>query len=143
MSEDPGARGELFPHGSDIGIRGHGPTPAAAFEAAAGALTRVITDPSLVKPRDVVEIQVSGEDPEMLFYDWINALVAEMSARSMLFSRFEVEIANSGLRGRAFGENVDVRRHRPAVEVKGATMTCLEVRREPDGAWLAQCVVDV
>ena len=34
-------------------------------------------------------------------------------------------------------------RHAPAVEVKGATFTELKVHRNEDGAWIAQCVVDV
>jgi len=38
---------------------------------------------------------------------------------------------------------VDVERHAPAVEVKGATMTELAVRRQADGRWYAQCVLDV
>jgi SHS2 domain-containing protein len=38
---------------------------------------------------------------------------------------------------------VDVARHQPAVEVKGATFTELKVRRTDQGEWLAQCVVDV
>jgi len=29
------------------------------------------------------------------------------------------------------------------VEVKGATYTNLSVRQEPNGLWVAQCVVDV
>jgi tRNA nucleotidyltransferase (CCA-adding enzyme) len=29
------------------------------------------------------------------------------------------------------------------VEVKGATYTALRVAQEADGAWVAQCVVDV
>jgi SHS2 domain-containing protein len=29
------------------------------------------------------------------------------------------------------------------VEVKGATYTCLQVKQDESGAWLAQCVVDV
>ena len=33
---------ELFPHGSDVGVRGIGPTEAEAFEQAAMALTGVI-----------------------------------------------------------------------------------------------------
>jgi SHS2 domain-containing protein len=61
----------------------------------------------------------------------------------MLFSRFEVEIHNSRLRAQAWGETVNVDKHHPAVEVKGATFTELSVRQIPGGGWMAQCVVDV
>jgi SHS2 domain-containing protein len=47
------------------------------------------------------------------------------------------------LTGAAYGEPVDRARHQPAVEVKGATHTALGVERRDDGAWIAQCVVDV
>ena len=47
------------------------------------------------------------------------------------------------LTGRAHGEEVDVARHQPAVEVKGATLTELDVAEDGPDAWRAQCVVDV
>jgi SHS2 domain-containing protein len=50
---------------------------------------------------------------------------------------------DSRLRGEAWGEPVDVARHQPAVEVKGATVTELRVVETAPGHHLAQCVVDV
>lgn len=137
------ARWEHFRHVADVGVRGIGPTPAAAFEMAALALTAVITEPETVAPRDAVAITCAAPDTEILLADWLNALVFEMATRGMLFSRFAVEIEANRLTAQAWGEAVDVARHAPAAEVKGATLSELEVKRLPDGAWLAQCVVDV
>jgi tRNA nucleotidyltransferase (CCA-adding enzyme) len=134
---------EHFPHEADVGVRGFGRTRAAAFEQAALALTAAVADPADVEPRKVVELACTAPDDELLLVDWLNALVFEMATRRMLFSRFEVEIDSGRLRGRAWGEAVDVARHTPAVEVKGATYTSLRVAQEPDGTWVAQCVVDV
>jgi SHS2 domain-containing protein len=61
----------------------------------------------------------------------------------MLFGRFAVRLDGRSLAAIAEGEPVDVRRHHPAVEVKGATLTELKVAQQLDGSWLAQCVVDV
>jgi len=61
----------------------------------------------------------------------------------MLFSRFKVRLEGQRLNADVWGEALDVARHHPAVEVKGATYTALEVDQQPDGGWLAQCVVDV
>lgn len=130
-------------HGSDIGVWGRGRTREEAFERAGVALCAVVTEPARVEARQVVEVRCEAPDEEVLFTDWLNALVYEMSARRMLFSRFEVHLADGRLEGRAWGEPVDVARHEPAVEVKAATLTGLEVRREEDGGWYAQCVVDV
>jgi len=140
---NPGPGHETFDHGADIGVRGRGPDPARAFEQAAQALTSVVCEPGSVAPMQAIGITCSEDDPELLLYAFLAALVYEMASRRMLFSRFEVTIEAARLEARAWGEPVDVARHRPAVEVKGPTLTELSVRREPDGSWLAQCVVDV
>ena len=72
----------------------------------------------------------------------INALVYEMSTRHMIFGEFNVRRQGRGLVIEALGENVDRARHQPAVEIKGATLTELSVKKT-DRGWRAQCVVDV
>jgi SHS2 domain-containing protein len=134
---------EHFAHEADMGVRGFGMTKEEAFEQAAIALTAVVTDPKTVTENEVVEITCEAPDDELLFVDWLNALVYEMATRNMLFSRFEVGIDGQRLHGKAWGEKVHVARHQPAVEVKGATYTALSVSPGESGNWLAQCVVDV
>ncbi len=134
---------EHFTHGADIGVRGAGATLAAAFEQAARALTAVITNPDTVHPLQAVEVSCAAPDPELLLVDWLNALVYAMAVRHMLFSSFAVETDGHSLSAVARGEAIDIARHRPAVEVKGATFTELKVTQGDDGGWTAQCVVDV
>ena len=136
-------RWEHFPHQADVGVRGIGASKVEAFEQAAFALTAVMTDPQALSPTEKVEITCEAPDDELLLVDWLNALVYEMATRKLLFGRFEVRLAGHRLEGRAWGEKIDVARHQPAVEVKGATLTCLWVGQEAGGAWIAQCVVDV
>ena len=138
-----GADWELFPHQADTGVRGFGLSVDRAFEQAATALTAVITDPRNIRPRVAVAVDCTAPDLELLLVEWLNALVYEMATRRMLFGRFAVRIENGLLHGRAWGEPVDVVRHEPAAEAKGATLTALEVARRSDGTWVAQCVVDV
>jgi SHS2 domain-containing protein len=134
---------EHFAHGADVGIRGYGATPDEAFANAASALTAIVTDPSLVRPEVGVRTECRVPDRELLFFEWLNSLVFHMATRRMLFSRFDVRLEGDALVANAWGEPVDVARHAPAVEVKGATLTELAVRQAPDGRWLAQCVLDV
>ncbi len=61
----------------------------------------------------------------------------------MLFGRYDVTIEDGRLTGVLHGEPLDIARHQPAVEVKGATYTALYVGQEPNGCWVARCVVDV
>ena len=137
------AHWEHFPHEADVGVRGIGATPEQAFEQAALAMTAVIADPATITPTQAVAIEAEAPDMELLLVDWLNALVYEMATRKLLFSRFEVHIDGQVLRGKAWGEPADAAKHQPAVEVKGATYTALRVAQNPDGEWVAQCVVDV
>jgi SHS2 domain-containing protein len=137
------ARWELYSHPADIGIRGIGPTREEAFAQAALALTSVITDLAKVQPKEPVDIICQEQDDDLLFLSWLSALLYEMATRGMLFSRFEIEAVEGGIKARAWGEPVEVARHEPAVEVKAATYADLKVEQRPDGTWLAQCIVDV
>lgn len=137
------AHWEHFPHQADIGVRGFGANIEQAFEQAALALTAVITDVEKVTPAEMIRIFCEAPDAELLLVDWLNQLVYEMATRSMLFSRFKLYIEDHRLAAQAWGETVQAQRHQPAVEVKGATYTELSVAQQPDGSWLAQCIVDV
>lgn len=132
-----------FPHDADIGIRGFGDTPAQAFAQAAKAMIAAITDPASVATSETIDIECAAPDQEQLLVDWLNAIVYEIATRKMLFGDFEVHIEDGHLTGKALGEALDVARHRPAVEVKGATQTHLRVHQRPNGQWVAECVIDV
>jgi SHS2 domain-containing protein len=135
---------ETFEHDADIGVRGRGRTLAEAFANAGLALTSVVSDPRGVRQELAVEVgPLEAEGEEALLFEWLNALVFEMATRWLLFARYEVAIEGRRLQARAFGETVDLARHAPAVEVKGATWTGLRVGRGTDGRWFAECVVDV
>ena len=133
---------EHFSHQADIGVRGIGATKAEGFEQAALAMTAAVTDPAGVTACDAIEIVCEAPDDELLLAEWLNRLVYEMATRRMLFSRFAVRIDGVRLSATAWGESVDVARHQPAVEIKGATFTALRVAQEAQG-WIAQTVVDV
>lgn len=134
---------EHFAHEADMGVRGVGSSCAEAFEQAALALTATVTDPAGVLPLEKIEVACEAPDIELLLVDWLNAIIYEMATRHMLFGRYEVHLIDGRLVGAAWGEAVEISRHQPAVEPKGATYTSLAVRCQRDGNWLAQCIVDV
>ena len=112
---------EHFPHDADVGVQGWGATPAQAFEQAASALTAIITHAE-VKPQVLVQVRCEAPDLELLLVEWLNAIIYEMAIRKMLFGRFAVRrIEGARLEGALWGEPVDVERHAPACEPKGAT----------------------
>ena len=134
---------EHYDHRADIGVRGFGPTLAEAFSQAALAMTSVITDTDKIKPAEAIVIDCDDSDTELLFVDWLNRIVYEMATRKMLFSQFDVKIDGTELHAVIRGEAIDMDRHQPTVEIKGATYTTLKVEHSADGDWMAQTVVDV
>ena len=133
----------LVEHDADIGIRAEADSRAALFEAFGQALTAIVTEPSLVEARSAVQITCEAPDDALLLTDWLNALIYEMSTGRVLFSAWDVSLEDHRLRATVRGEPVDRQRHRPAVEIKGATYTALSVGQDATGRWHGQCVVDV
>jgi tRNA nucleotidyltransferase (CCA-adding enzyme) len=133
---------EHLAHDADVGVRGSGRTVAEAFEQAACALTSVVTDTE-IELRTMVNVSCEAPDLELLFVDWLNAVIYEMAVRDMLFGRFAVRIAGRHLDGTLWGEPIDIPRHSPACEPKGATYTALKVAQDRDGMWSAACIIDV
>lgn len=142
------ANWEHFQHLADVGIRGRGANVSEAFAMAASAMTAIVTDIEKVSMKESFSIISVAPDLEMLLCRWLNDIIYEMDTRQMLFSRFIVDIKGTGEHGghtitsEIWGEKVDVAKHEPAVEVKGATLTELKVYRDGE-EWVAQCVVDV
>lgn len=137
-----------YEHQADIGIEGIGPRLEDAFTQAALALTAVITEPETISPDKEIVIDCEAPNNEILFVDWLNALVYEMASQKMLFNRFEVEISSPDtqsvtLKARAWGEKIIPEKHQPVVEIKGATFTTLRVFEDDQQLWHAQTVVDV
>jgi tRNA nucleotidyltransferase (CCA-adding enzyme) len=131
-----------FPHDADIGVCGFGATPAEAFEQAAQALTAIVTDAE-IQLAHAIDAACEAPDLELLLVEWLNAVIYEMAVRQMVFGRFAVRIEGTRLKGTMWGEPVDVERHAPACEPKGATYTALRVAEESDGSWSAACIIDV
>ncbi len=135
-------RFETFEHEADIGIRGFGDSLKESFENAAIAMYSVMVNIDTVHLREERTVKVSAPDRELLLVEWLNALLAISDIERLIFSKFDVKIEGTTLTGTAWGESLDRDRHEPHAEVKGATYYLLSVR-EQDGAYTAQCVVDV
>ena len=75
---------EHFSHEADIGIRGYGDTMESAFAQAAIAMIAAICDVTTVKALTSRQIQCEAPDHELLFVDWLNALIISTSSAWVL-----------------------------------------------------------
>ncbi|MDH3286879.1 MAG: archease [Betaproteobacteria bacterium] len=130
-----------FEHDADVGIVGRGTTLEEAFEAAAQATFAIMTDIGAVRTERSVALEFEEADAELALVRWLNQLLGLSHEEGLVFGRFWIERDGVHWRGGASGEPWRPGLER-GVEVKGATLTMLEVK-EASAGWEARCVVDV
>jgi SHS2 domain-containing protein len=132
---------DYFEHGADIGIVGRGATLEQAFEAAARAMFAIVADPAAVGRDAEADVIFEESDPELALVQWLNALLAAAREHGAVWAEFALQRDGDCWRGHARGAGWRLADER-GVEVKGATLTELSVRKDAVG-WEARCVVDV
>lgn len=130
-----------FEHDADIGIIGGGTSVEQAFEAAAQAVFGIVTNLDSVEASSVVMIEFEEPDPEFALVTWLNLLLGKSRELGMVFCRFRVQHQGNHWHTEASGEKWHPGLER-GVEVKGATLTMLSVKKA-GATWEARCVVDV
>jgi SHS2 domain-containing protein len=134
---------EVFEHTADLGLRIVAPDLSTLLEEAArGLLSIIIENPDDVHQLEKVSFHVEGQDKEYLLFDWLNEILYTFDSKHLLLSRFELRLSDSGLDAEAWGEALDIDRHRMDHEVKAITYHGLKVIEQP-GGWLAEVIVDI
>jgi SHS2 domain-containing protein len=138
---------EQFEHQADIGIRGYGETIEEAFENGARAMFNVVVNLKKVEPKKEIKVECQAPNLEELFVEWLNKLLSEAGIENLVFSEFKIkEIkkinSNYQLLGLVKGEELNLEKHEPRVEVKAATYSQLKVEKR-NNQYLAQTIVDV
>jgi len=137
---------EYLDHSSDVCIQAIGQSLSEAFCEAARALFNLMVDIQKVIPQNTIPIEAHAPSLNLLLVEWLATLLARADLAGLVFSHFEASITKKegllSICGSASGEALDISRHDPRTEVKGATYAGLEVRNE-GGRFVARCVVDV
>ena len=134
---------EVISHTADIGIIAYGDDIKQVFVNAARGLISIIVDPEEVDGSQERIIEVSAPDCEALLVNWLNELVYIIDAEDLLFKSFEImEVSDTRLKARAWGEKIDLAKHRIKIQVKAATYHSLKVEETTEG-WQAQVIFDV
>lgn len=134
-------------HQADVVLVAWGSTLAEAFESGAQGLLDLMVDTSRIEPADPVEIICQADDLTTLFVTFLNDILFEGDRRGMFFREVRVTGVAKGdgeyvLRGTAWGEPVDVRKHLVRAEVKAATYGRLQYAYAA-GTHRFECIVDL
>lgn len=140
---------EILDHTADVGVRVYGKSLTELLQNAAVAMMDLISDRAGVEPREKIEISAEGETEEELLIHWLEEILYIHKVRKMVFRDFEVECrrgtlqrALTSVRGKAYGENIDLQKHELAMDIKAVTFHNLKL--EPtDNGLKAEIIFDI
>jgi SHS2 domain-containing protein len=119
---------EILDHTADVGIVAYGVDLKQAFANAARALFSLITELDDVEEVLHWDIELTASDEENLLVAWLNELVYRFDTEGVLFKRFDIiQLGNTRLKARSYGEKADSSKHSLKMGVKGATYHMLKV----------------
>ena len=122
---------ELIDHTADVGVKAKGKTIEECFENAAHGMFDIITDNSEIENVGQYDIQLFADDLEQLLVDWLSELLYLHSAHNLVFGFFKVELdGEKKLKGRVFGEKLNMSKHKMGAEIKAVTYHMLEIRKK-------------
>ena len=134
---------ELFEHTADLGLRAQAADLNTLFAEAARCLfSAIVEDPQSVRPLLEQSVSISGDDHELLLFDFLRELLYRFDADHMLFCDFVVTVHPDGLSATVRGEPREPTQHFLSHEVKAITYHGLIVQPTDDG-WLAEVIVDI
>ena len=119
---------EIVNHTADVGIIAYGADMSQAFANAARALFSLITELDDVDEVLHRDIELTATDEESLLVEWLNELIYQFDTEGIIFKRFDIiQLDNTQLKARSYGEKVDSSKHKLKTGVKAATYHMLKV----------------
>ena len=134
-------------HQADVVLVAWGPTLVEAFGSGAQGVLELMVNTPDIEAAIPVEITCEADDLSTLFVTFLNEILYEQDCRGMFFREVKVtDVAEHQegylLRGTAWGEPVDFRKHRVRAEATAATYGRLQYACEA-GIHRLECIVDV
>jgi len=134
---------EVFEHTADIGLHAYGSTLSELFIHAAQGMESLMVAPEQIQSRVSREIAVEGHDEVSLLIAWLNELIVLFDTEYLLFSQFEINVITpTHVKGRAYGESYDQRRHDLSSAIKAVTWHEASVLHTAEG-YKARIIFDI
>jgi SHS2 domain-containing protein len=132
--------------GGDVSFIARGKDLNELFRQAALAMYNVMVDVDRVDRVEEITLEMRSHDVSLLLHDWLNELLYITDTKQIVFSDFSICITKEDseylLKGKAFGEKLDLSKHNPKTEIKAVTYHSLEVKKSGD-LWEGTVVLDL
>jgi len=137
----------VIEHTADTGIKFYGETFSEIYENAAKGMSSLITDRRTVKPIKEKIFIIEGKDYEELTINWLRELHYFHQSELFLFRKFKFnklsgKERNFTVSSTAFGENINLNRHKIKNEIKLVTYHKFYVKKI-ENYWEGLVIFDI
>jgi len=142
---------EYLEHTADVYIVAYGSDLLELFSNAGLALFETMTDTSRIDGRVKKTVKALGFDLESLLYKWLEELLIlyyseNIMCKEVVAEKLEIRRAADGVEyelvGFCIGEEFDLNRHVPRIEVKAVTYHLMRILLS-ENTWRAYFVLDI
>ncbi len=134
---------EIFEHTADMGLRVRAESLDQLFtNAARGLFSIMVVNLDGVEPVQERTYDITGDETDLLLFDWLSELLYTFDTERLLLSEFNVQVNPTGLTAICRGEPMNTARHEMDHEVKAITYHELKVNQTNEG-WVAELIVDI
>ena len=130
---------------ADIGLVASGADLRELFADAAVGLTSIMVDVEDLREDRIVEVDLGGEDMEILFYRWLSEIIYLKDAENFLLKRCQIDcraVTPFRVSGRLLGDTIDPARQRLKTDVKAVTFYKMRVEKI-ENIWRGEVVLDL
>lgn len=132
-----------FEHTADIGLHAYGEALPDLFIHAAQGMESLMVASEQVRLVASREIVAEGHDDISLLIAWLSQMIVLFDSEFLLFRDFAIdEMTPTRVKGRAFGEPYDARRHDLSSAIKAVTWHEAAIERDNEG-YTATIIFDI
>ncbi len=119
---------EILDHTADVCVRVYGKSFDELVKNAALAMMDLITDREKIKSFKQIKIRAEGRTREELLVHCLEEILYLHQTKKMVFRDFEVNmVGETIIRGKAFGEQIDLEKHELFSDIKAVTYHNLKI----------------
>ena len=120
-------------HATDAIIEVEAKDLKEAFAVTADAVINLTLDQDKVEEKQTKEFLAQGKDLHYLLFSWLEEIPFILITEGFAIKRIEFDIEKTDIykiNAKAFGENLDLKKHNFKVEIKAPTFYDMEIRNE-------------
>jgi len=126
---------KLLEHATDAVIEITASSLKEAFVVAGQSVVDITLDSEKVEEREQRMLKVAGKDLRYLLFNWLEEVNYQLITEGFAIHRFSVDVSKNSeykLNATAYGEPLDLQKHRFRVEIKAPTFHEMEINESKE-----------